>query len=73
MKFEKRDITLNEADSIRDMLQMEKNTLIEYAQGLVVPLQKQTRNAWLKNLVETAESVGELQNVLQGLIEEREE
>lgn len=73
MKFEKRDITLNEADSIRDMLQMEKNTLIEYAQGLVVPLQKQTRNAWLKNLGETAESVGELQNVLQGLIEEREE
>ena len=73
MKFEKRDITLNEADSIRDMLQMEKNMLIEYAQGLVVPLQKQTRNAWLKNLVETAESVGELQNVLQGLIEEREE
>ena len=52
---------------------MEKNTLIEYAQGLVVPLQKQTRNAWLKNLGETAESVGELQNVLQGLIEEREE
>ena len=73
MKFEKRDITLNEADSIRDMLQMEKNTLIEYAQGLVVPLQKQTRNVWLKNLGETAESVGELQNVLQGLIEEREE
>ena len=73
MKFEKRDITLNEADSIRDMLQMEKNMLIEYAQGLVVPLQKQTRNAWLKNLGETAESVGELQNVLQGLIEEREE
>ena len=73
MKFEKRDITLNEADSIRDILQMEKNMLIEYAQGLVVPLRKQTRNAWLKNLGETAESVGELQNVLQGLIEEREE
>ena len=73
MKFEKRDITLNEADSIRDMLQTEKNTLIEYAMGLTVPLAKQTQNVWLKNLVETAESVGELQAVLQGLIEEREE
>ena len=73
MKFEKRDITLNEADSIRDILQTEKNTLIEYAVGLTVPLAKQTRNVWLKNLVETAESVGELQAVLQGLIEEREE
>ena len=73
MKFEKRDITLNEADSIRDMLQTEKNTLIEYALGLTVPLAKQTQNVWLKNLCETAQSVGELQAVLQGLIEEREE
>ncbi|MBR2023960.1 MAG: hypothetical protein IJ996_05565 [Clostridia bacterium] len=73
MKFEKRDITLNEADSIRDMLQTEKNTLIEYAVGLSAPLAKQTQNAWLKNLGETAQSVGELQAVLQGLIEEREE
>ena len=73
MKFEKRDITLNEADSIRDMLQTEKNTLIEYAQGLTFPLGKQTRNAWLEHLQACAKDVGELQSVLQGLIEEREE
>ena len=71
MKLEKREITLNEADSLKDMVQTEKNTLIQYATLLTFPLRKQAQNALLKNMKEGAEDLADLQMVLQGVLEEQ--
>lgn len=71
MKLEKREITLNEADSLKDMVQTEKNTLIQYATLLTFPLRKQVQNVLLKNMKEGAEGLADLQMVLQGVLEEQ--
>ena len=69
MKLEKREITLNEADSLTDMVQTEKNTLMGYVTFLTFPLRKQTQSALIKNGTEIAQDLADLQATLQGVLE----
>ena len=60
MKLEKREITLNELDSLRDMLYMEKTVLEEYVRALQFPLSKQIQNQLVADLQSVAFSICEL-------------
>ena len=71
MKLEKREITLNEADSLQDMLQTEKNALIQYATFLTFPLRKQAQNLAMQNVAQTAEDLAALQTLIEGVLEEQ--
>ena len=53
MKLEKREITLNEIDSVQDIVQAEKWLLFQYVQSFEKATQKYLRNA-LKELMEDA-------------------
>ena len=57
MKLEKREITLNEQDSLRDVLFMEKSLLFEYMEGLAKADRKETREKLLDFIKETAEDL----------------
>ncbi len=57
MKLEKREITLNEADSIKDVFFMEKALLQAYSLQLSKAERKQTRSEMVKLLSETGENV----------------
>ena len=57
MKLEKREITLNEADSIKDVFFMEKALLQAYSLQLSKAESKQTRAEMVKLLSETGENV----------------
>lgn len=57
MKLEKREITLNEADSIRDVLETEKTLLRAYASQLEYAERKETRAKLLEHLNESGENV----------------
>lgn len=70
MKLEKREITLNEADSLRDMLYMEKTVLEEYVKALEHPLSKQTQNQLIASLQSIALRACETRTVLQGILEQ---
>ena len=69
MKLEKREITLNELDSLRDMLYMEKTVLEEYVRALQFPLSKQIQNQLVADLQSVAFSICEVQGLLQSVIE----
>ena len=71
MKLEKREITLNEADSLQDMLQTEKNALIQYATFLTFSLRKQAQNLAVQNVAQTAEDLAALQTLIEGVLEEQ--
>lgn len=71
MKLEKREITLNEADSLMDMTQTEKNTLMQYATFLSFPIRKQVQNVLLKHIQEITGDLAEFQTILQGVLEEQ--
>ena len=53
MKLEKREITLNEADSIKDMYFYEKNLQSQYAQGVKFAQRKETEGELARLLRET--------------------
>ncbi len=44
MKLKKREITLNERDSVQDMLRLEERLLFEYETARSFPLKKETEN-----------------------------
>ena len=71
MKLEKREITLNEADSLQDMMQMERNVLIQYATFLCFPMRKQAQNVAVQNASKTVEDLAALQMLAQGVAEEQ--
>ena len=54
MKLEKREITLNEEDSIKDMYFFEKNLQTQYAQGVKFAERKETEGE-LSRLMREAE------------------
>ena len=72
MKLEKREITLNEADSLRDMLYTEKTVLEEYVKALEQPLSKQTQNELISSLQSVAMRTCETRTLLQGILEQSE-
>ncbi len=72
MKWEKRDITLNEADSFRDMLYMQKCVYLEYMRALETPLKKQTQNVLVDALGEVAVELCDIRTHLEGILEQGE-
>ena len=53
MKLEKREITLNEADSLKDIYYIEKTLLTAYVEGEAFIVRKETENE-IKKLTEQA-------------------
>lgn len=57
MKLEKREITLNEYDSLQDVFYAEKLLLGEYVQALEYAERKETKNELIKLVCEICEDV----------------
>lgn len=57
MKLEKREISLNELDSITDALCTEKLLMIEYALGLEQAKRKEIRSVLLERMKEIGEDI----------------
>ena len=70
MKLEKREITLNEQDSLRDILFLEKTLLCEYAESLGKAYRKEVRETLLDLIKENAEDFFLISDLLQKLEEE---
>ncbi len=66
MKLEKREITLNEFDSLRDAFYMEKTLMAEYEQALLQVWRKEARDTLIALLQETAENMLFLQDLMSG-------
>lgn len=65
MKLEKREITLNECDSLRDIRMLEKALLNEYLTALSVMERKETRECVLALIKENAEEFFLAQDLLK--------
>ncbi len=57
MKNAKRDITLNEKDTFRDMLAVEESLMREYCTAITKATRKETRSELVKNLCLITEEV----------------
>ncbi len=66
MKLEKREITLNEFDSLKDVFYIEKNLLCEYVNALVKACRQETRNEILKLINDTAEDLFFAKDLMRG-------
>ena len=69
MKLEKREITLNEQDSVKDVLMMEKNLLHAYANGLENVQRKETRNCLCLHLQDEAKEIFWVKDKLKSIHE----
>lgn len=69
MKLEKREITLNEQDSLRDVLTMEKSLLQSYANALESVQRKENRNCLCLHLQETAKEIFLVKDKLKSIEE----
>ena len=65
MKIEKREITLNEYDSLKDAYYRAKTLLYEYLNALFQMERKETRDEALKLMRETAEDVFLLKDLMK--------
>ncbi len=72
MKLEKREITLNEYDSLQDVFYMQKLILQEYNFFLAKTEKKQTRNELLRLISENASDLFLLKDLLVN-VENKEE
>ncbi len=68
MKIEKREITLNERDTLKDMLFFEKGLLREYASSMEKAERKETRTLLETRMSETAEEIFLLRDLLSTLL-----
>ena len=66
MKLEKREITLNEFDSLKDVFYLEKNLLCEYANALEKAYRQETRNEILKLMNDTADDLFFAKDLMRG-------
>ena len=66
MKLEKREITLNEYDSLRDAFYLEKALLNEYVNGLSDASKKETRAELLKLIKEICEDMLFVHDLMHG-------
>ncbi len=73
MKLEKREITLNEYDSLKDAYYREKTLLNEYVCALCDMERKQAREAILQIIRETAEEIFFLQDLMDNAARENGE
>ena len=69
MKLEKREITLNEKDSLTDMLLLERSILSAYAQACGEAERKESRLLMIENFKETAKDAFQLRDLLDGVEE----
>ena len=67
MKLEKREITLNEKDSVTDMLYLEKNLLFAYKEGLKSAERKQMEGFCREKITETQEELTRLQKEIDNI------
>ncbi len=65
LRLEKREITLNEKDSICDMLRFEEGVLREYAGALSKIKRKETRQAVTENMRAVAEEIFMLSDLVE--------
>ena len=65
MKLEKREITLNESDSLKDVFFMEKTLLNRYMETLEKASRKEVRNEILNLMKETGEEMCFLQDLMR--------
>jgi hypothetical protein len=73
MKLEKREITLNEADSLKDIYYIEKALLTAYAEGEVFIVRKETENELAKLIAQTKEEKEKIYALWQKSKKEQEE
>ena len=73
MKLEKREITLNEYDSLKDAYYRGKTLLNEYVCALCDMERKQAREAILQIIRETAEEIFFLQDLMDNAARENGE
>ena len=73
MKLEKREITLNEADSLKDIYYIEKALFTAYAEGEVFIVRKETENEMAKLIAQTKEEKGKIYALWQKSKKEQEE
>ena len=60
MKLDKREITLNEADSLQDIYCFEKTLAEEYGRQVLNAVKKETKNGLLRLMKETYEEAIEI-------------
>ena len=72
MKLEKREITLNQTDSLTDVFYTEKNLTAHYTYALESVHRKETREQLLKLLKETGEDLYLAQDLMQRSRKEQE-
>ena len=70
MKLEKREITLNESDSLKDVFFMEKTLLNRYMETLEKVWRKEVRNEILNLMKETGEEMCFLRDLMRKSEEE---
>lgn len=70
MKLEKREITLNEQDSMQDMFMTERNVLYAYTQALEKTNRKENVHCFCAHLQETAKELLLVKEKIQKLKEE---
>ncbi len=66
MKLEKREITLNEYDSLLDIYHMERTLLMQYVQSIAKAKTKQTLGELLRLTNETGEDIYFIKELLNG-------
>ena len=71
MKFEKREITLNEYDSVLDLLLAHERLASVYLEGVQNLSRKELREALKKRLIEVLDDVFYLQDLLENIREEQ--
>lgn len=72
MKLEKREITLNEFDSLKETFYMEKLLLNEYLECLTKATRKETRKELMRLMQEVGEDLSLAQDLMQKSATEEE-
>ena len=72
MKNSKREITLNEYDSLEDMLFMEKSLMREYCTAIFSARRKETRDYLVEAFSSVAEDVFFLEDLLAARADQKE-
>ena len=73
MKLEKREISLNETDSLRDAFGVEKMLLYAYVDALATVERRETRKEILRFIQETGEDLCFVKDLLQRACNQKEE
>ena len=66
MKLEKREITLNEFDSLKDVFYLEKNLLCEYANAIEKVERQENRNELLTLMQEAIDDLFFAKDLMRG-------